>query len=338
MTRTFEDKPATRERTPLLIGLTGASSSGKTFSALRLATGIQRVAGGPIFYIDTEARRALHYADKFKFQHLSFAAPFGPLDYLAAIEHCAGKGAQTIVIDSTSHEHEGPGGVLEMHETETVRLVAQWRTTADKVKMSAWQRPKSERRKLLNALLQMPINFVFCFRAKEKMDLRGEKPKVLGWMPIAGEEFVYEMTVNCLLYPGSDGVPTWHSQEMGEKAIIKLPGQFRAMFTDGQPLSEDTGEQLAKWAAGGAAKALAPLPPIPGGILGPAEEAITNRVRAHKWTRKQLTAWLMEVFQVQTITELTEAQGDDAFALLNTFGTPGYDAILAEMRASKGAA
>src|SRR6185503_15959759 len=100
MTRSFEDRPATREKTPLLLGLVGPSASGKTYSALRLATGIQRVCGGEIFMIDTEARRGLHYADKFKFRHIAFGAAFSPLDYLEAIEHCTKKGAGVIVVDS----------------------------------------------------------------------------------------------------------------------------------------------------------------------------------------------------------------------------------------------
>jgi predicted ABC-type transport system involved in lysophospholipase L1 biosynthesis ATPase subunit len=93
--RTFGDKPAVREKTPLLVGLVGPSGTGKTFSALRLAAGVQRVSGGDVFVVDTEARRALHYADRFKFRHVQFDAPFGPLDYLAAIEHCVRKGAGT---------------------------------------------------------------------------------------------------------------------------------------------------------------------------------------------------------------------------------------------------
>lgn len=250
--RTFEDRPAKREATPLLVGLVGASGSGKTFSALRLATGIQRVSGGEVWVIDTEARRSLHYADQFAFRHLEFRAPFGPLDYLAAIEHCANKGAKIIIIDSASHEHEGPGGVLEMHATEAERLAKQWNSTLDKVNMSAWQKPKADRRRLLNSVLQMPINFIFCFRAKEKVKLAaGGKPVPMGWMPIAGEEFVYEMTLNMLLPPGSGGVPCWQPEELGEKAMIKLPAQFKAMFQTGQPLSEDIGAKLAQWAAGG---------------------------------------------------------------------------------------
>lgn len=250
--RTFVDKPAVRERVPLLIGLVGASGSGKTFSALRLAAGIQKVADGPVFVIDTEARRSLHYASLFKFRHVEFGAPFSPLDYLAAIEHCVRQGAKTIVVDSASHEHEGPGGVLEMHTAEVERLSKAWGVSADKANIPAWAGPKQKRRQLLNALLQMSCNFIFCFRAKEKLKIvPGKNPQPLGWMPIAGEEFVYEMALNCLLYPGSGGVPSWHPEEMGEKAMVKLPEQFKDLFSDRKPLSEETGQKLAEWAAGG---------------------------------------------------------------------------------------
>lgn len=248
--RVFEDKPAVRERVPVLVGLVGPSGSGKTYSALRLATGIQSVSGGEIFYIDTEAKRALHYSDVFKFRHLAFTAPFAPADYLAAIEHCVKKGAKTVVIDSMSHEHDGKGGVLEMHEAEMTRLGG-----SDKMNFLAWQRPKAERRRLLNSILQLDLNVIFCFRAKEKLKMMpGKQPQPLGWMPIAGEEFIYEMTVNMLLLPNSGGVPQWHPDEMGEKAIIKLPSQFKAIFEKQCPLSEEIGAKLAEWAAGGAAK------------------------------------------------------------------------------------
>ena len=253
--RTFEASPAVRERVPLLIGLVGPSGSGKTYSALRLATGIQSVVGGDIYFCDSEARRALHYADQFKFLHVPFGAPFGPLDYLAMLEFCVSKGAKTIVVDSLSHEHEGPGGVLEMHETETERLVAKWKTSYEKAQMSAWALPKSQRRRLINSITQMNVNFIFCFRAKEKLHIPagGGAPKNMGWMPIAGEEYISEMTANCLLLPRASGVPEWHPKEMGEQAIIKLPERipvFVEAFKAKAPLSEDIGAKLAAWAAG----------------------------------------------------------------------------------------
>lgn len=251
--RTFEDKPAVRSRVPLMLGLVGPSGGGKTYSALRLATGIQRVVGGDIFVVDTEARRALHYANLFKFRHVEFRPPFGPLDYLAAIEHCVKKGAGVVVVDSMSHEHEGPGGVLEMHAAETKRLAALWKTSEYAAQMSAWGPPKAERRRMINSILQMPISGIFCFRAKEKLKVeKGKDPKAMGFMPIAGEEFVYEMTMNCLLLPRADGVPTWQSDEIGERMTMKLPAQFRALFGAGGPLTESHGETMARWAEGGA--------------------------------------------------------------------------------------
>lgn len=259
MAREFEDKPATRERVPLLIGLVGPSGGGKTMSALRLATGIQSVVKGEIYYIDSEAKRALHYADRFNFRHVAFEAPFGPLDYLAAIDHCRRKGALTIVVDSASHEHDGPGGVLEQHAAELDRRAGDDWKKREKLTMLAWQKPKSDRRRLIQSILQMSINLIFCFRAKEKIKLiPGKEPKQLGWMPIAGEEFIYEMTVSCLLLPRADGVPQWHPDEEGEKLMIKLPEQFKEIFAKREPLSESIGASLAEWAAGGEAKKPAP--------------------------------------------------------------------------------
>lgn len=264
MARSFEDTPATREKTPLMLGFVGASGSGKTFSALRVATGIQRVCGGDIHVIDTEQRRALHYAPRrgekadpkngtFNFRHLAFGAPFSSLDYLAAIEHCVKKGAKTIVIDSMSHEHEGPGGLLEMHEAEVQRMAGNDWKKAERVKMLAYSKPKAMRRKLIQAMIQMDVNFLLCFRAKHKIKPRkGEDPLDLGYMPIAGEEFVFEMVQKFLFYPGSSGIPTLRSDYIGEREMIKIPHAFRGLYNEAQPqqLSEDLGEMFARWAAG----------------------------------------------------------------------------------------
>src|SRR5258708_34193941 len=143
--RKFDDKPAVREQVPLLIGRMGPSGSGKTYSALRLATGIHEVTGGEIYVIDTEARRALHYAEQFKFRHVQFDAPFGSLDYLAAIRHCVAKGAKVIVIDSMSHEHSGPGGYLLTQEAEVQRMAGDDYAKRERVKMAGWIKPSNYR-------------------------------------------------------------------------------------------------------------------------------------------------------------------------------------------------
>lgn len=254
--RQFNAAPAVRCSVPLLIGLMGPSGSGKTYSALRLASGMQKVVGGDIYVLDTEARRALHYADNFKFMHVAFGAPFSPDDYLAALRHCVSQGAKTIVIDSASLCHEGQGGVLEMHDEEVQRMGGQERHN-----FAAWAKPKASLRRLLNAMTQLEANLIFCFRAKERLKpKKGGAPEEMGFMPIAGDEFIYEMTMNALLLPASGGVPTWISNETGEKAMIKLPEQFRKeLLNSKEPLSEATGEMLARWAAGTGAPPKGPV-------------------------------------------------------------------------------
>lgn len=243
MSRNFTHRIATRDKTPLLVGLVGPSSSGKTYSALRLASGFQKVDPGEIFVIDTEAGRSLQYADKFRFVHVPFGAPFSPLDYLDAVRYCVDQGAKHIVIDSMSHEHEGPGGVLEMHAEDMGGNF--------KKQMTAWARPKAARRRLINTLMQLNVNMVLCFRAKPKLKVeKGKDPIELGYQPIGGDEWMYEMTMNALLLPRANGVPTWHSEQLGEKALIKLPEQFAPIFADKPQLSEGVGEALARWAAG----------------------------------------------------------------------------------------
>jgi len=252
--RKFDDVPAVREQVPLLIGLMGPSGSGKTFSALRLATGIQEVTGGEIYGIDTEARRMLHYADQFKFRHIQFDAPFGSLDYLAAIRHCVAKGAKVIVVDSMTHEHSGPGGYLLTQEAEVQRMAGDDYAKRERVKMAGWIKPSNLRQQMITGILQLNVNFIFCFRAKEKT-----KPKTgggiqeMGFMPVAGEELLFEMTVNALLPPKSNGVPQWRSDQVGEKLMMKLPKQFETIFADSKSLDEATGRSLASWARGGSA-------------------------------------------------------------------------------------
>lgn len=253
MTRNFTHRLATRDKTPLLVGLVGTSSSGKTYSALRLAKGFQRVNPGPIFVIDTEAGRALQYADEFTFEHVPFGAPFGPLDYLDVIKYCIDNGATNIVIDSMSHEHEGPGGLLQIHAEEWKRMGGK-----ESTKGFAWTRPKQEHRLLINTILQFSCNFVFCFRARQKLDwnkkdANGKRlaPEPLGFMPIGDETWMYEFTMQALLLPGANGVPTWKSEMPGEKEhVIKLPKFFLNEFAANPQFTEEIGEAMARWAAG----------------------------------------------------------------------------------------
>lgn len=258
--RTFDTVHAERVAVPLWVALFSPSGGGKTFSALRLAKGIQSVRGGSIHMIDTESGRGLHYADLFDYQYTPLEAPFSSLDYLAAINHVVNeKKARIVIIDSLSHEHESEGGYLEQHEAELDRMAGNDFKKRDSMNMLAWGRPKAARTRLINTMLRMKdVAFILGFRADDSSKpVKGDdgKTKVvhMGFMPIAGRRFIYEATVAALLMPGAGGVPTWEPENVGEKMMRKLPEQFKGLFerTKGQPLSEQHGIALAEWARGG---------------------------------------------------------------------------------------
>lgn len=254
--RTFTTQHARRDKVPLLLGITGPSSSGKTYSALRLGTGIARVNGGPLYVIDTEHKRALHYADVFDFEHVDFQPPFGPLDYLSAIEHCMKAKPGCIVIDSMTHEHSGTGGVLDQSERylhDRLGDDADKPTARSKFLASSLIKPKRERKALNNAIVQMGATVIFCYRAQDKIKpVPGKEPEKLGWQAETTSPLTYEMTVRFLLLPSSDGKPTLMPPNEAERLATKTPAQFRDWFTPGFQLTEELGEKLAQWAAGGA--------------------------------------------------------------------------------------
>ncbi len=266
--REFQINKAIRKSVPLLIGLAGPSGGGKTFTALRLATGIQKIFPGDIIAIDTESNRMLHYADQFNFQHIPFSEPFGSIDYLEALKFVEKLKPSVVIVDSMSHEHEGLGGLLDLHEKELDRMAGNDYGKRQRMGMLAWQKPKLDRRKLINGLLQMNSNFIFCFRAKESSrpgkDKNGKNViENFGFMPIAGSEFVFEMTINCLLLPHANGIPVWSSDHKGESMMMKLPEQFKSLFPKpGIQLDESIGEKLALWAKGDMEKKPATTPAV----------------------------------------------------------------------------
>ena len=271
MTREFRGEPAVRGAQNLFIGLVGASSSGKTWTALELAQGIQAVVGGEIAVIDTENKRARAYADDFRkadgtpgFIHIPFDPPWGSLDYVAALEYAA-KQAKTIIVDSASHEHEGEGGMIDFQEREVDRMAGNDFAKRERVKMLAWAKPKAARRTLLKTITRLDANVIMCFRAKNTSkpakDAGGKAiVEPMGFVPIAGDEFVFEMALSALFLPGAQGVPTWKPEFRGERMAVKVPHQFKWLIDRDGPLNREVGRKLAEWAQGGKVEAPKPQP------------------------------------------------------------------------------
>lgn len=234
----FSFTPARKGKASVFLGLAGPAGSGKTLSALRIAKGL----GGKIAVIDTENKRALHYADKFDFIHADFQPPYTPARYIEAVEAADKAGADVIIIDSGSHEWEGTGGILDMQVAEFDRM-----GNKDAMKFTSWIKPKGENNKFVNRLLQLNKHVIVCFRAKEGMELKkNDKGKIepvkLGWVPICGDRLDYEMTALLVLPPGKNGRP-----DMGALAR-KMPFYLSKTFADGEQLTEETGRALAEWA------------------------------------------------------------------------------------------
>lgn len=275
---TFSFAPACREQVSLLIMIAGASGSGKTFSALKIARGLAGGDDSRIAVIDTEAGRAKHYAiapgeqpgpDKFGFLHGDLKPPFTPEAYRNAIQAADDGRFSVIMIDSNSHIWEGEGGVHDMHDAILDEQVEKARRahsgnwefddakTRERLSVGAWKTPKAEHKRFVQKILQTRAHLIMCFRADEKMriekvkDDRGRERTVIiqakdlkpaeRWSPICEKRFPYEMTISFVLSPENPGVPI----------PIKLQEQHRSALPVDKQITEDSGRALAEWSRGG---------------------------------------------------------------------------------------
>jgi hypothetical protein len=328
MSRDWTAFPAVREQLPLLIGLSGAPGSGKTYSALTLAQGIKSHRGGSIILLDTDGDRARAYAPRkgevangvtsFDFEHLSFAPPYGPDDFLAAIQAQLPRNPACIIVDALSAEHEGEGGVLWLHDTELDRMAGDDWKKRDVMTTTAWIKPKAARRRLINFLMKMKVPIIATFQAREKTKLiqndRGKMaPTNIGWTPIAPSEIIQSMTLFCLLPIRSDGVPMWKGNTAHEDFTIKLPVQFKHLFPDSQPLNQSMGAAMSRWAAGDDAKAAPASPPPPPPPPAAASNTQPTSESTGSWDYAAWQKASTEVLAgITTVADLDAWRGDES--------------------------
>ncbi|MBC9180162.1 AAA family ATPase [Pseudoroseomonas ludipueritiae] len=257
----FTIRPAVREKIGLLFGIAGASGSGKTFSALKLAKGIAN-GTGRIAVIDTEAGRALHYAPQagekadsakgtFDFLHLDFQPPFTPERYIEAIRACEEAGATVIVIDSMSHEWAGEGGCSDIQAAEAERMAQGNPARVEAMTAPAWKKPKVRHQRMMSRLIQTRTHLIFCLRAQEKVKIvkrqsgPGTEIVPLGFMPICEKSFMFELSGSMTLHPDTPGEPRYDLQH-------KLNDELRVIFREGERIGDDAGKRLRMWAETGA--------------------------------------------------------------------------------------
>lgn len=241
---TFDFQDAKRQDISLLILLAGGTGSGKTESALRLATGLS--GDQPFAVIDTENGRALHKADDYTFKHASLDEPFTPERYAEAVTAADTAGFPVIVIDSGSHEYDGVGGVLDIQTDEFERMGRK-----EAARMSSWIEPKRRHKQFVQTLLRVRAHVILCLRAEDKIEIVKRDGKTVvqprqsltgyeGWTPIVEKRLPFEATVNLMLTADAPGVPK----------PIKLESRHQALVPLDEQLSEETGRRLAEWAAG----------------------------------------------------------------------------------------
>ena len=324
---TFSFRPAVRENVGLWINLIGGTGSGKSFSAMRLASGIS--GGKPFAVIDTENRRALHYADQFKFDHAELVPPFRPDAYAEAVVAADKAGYPVIVVDSGSHCWAGDGGVLDWQEDELERMAGSDYAKRERVKMAAWIKPKMAHKHMVQKLLQVRAHIILCLRAEEKIEmvknehgkLEIQKKQSLtgkdGWIPICEKNLPFEATCSFLLLASNPGIP--HP--------IKLQEQHKALFPLGKAITEESGKMLAQWAHGGKPKEpAAPQPSTATPRTAPSQEDAGQGEIA----TAAAPDGLITREQIQEIETLLDMKGIDKKRFLMIAKVKSVDEIRAE--------
>src|SRR5680860_423594 len=143
---------AQRSQVKLRLGLSGPSGYGKTYSALLLAYGITG-SWNKIAVIDTENNSASLYSHLGEFNVLSLEEPYSPERYIKAIRACEEAQMEVIIIDSISHEWNGKGGCLEIHEKLGGRF-------------QDWARVTPQHNAFIDALLQSKGHIIATTRRK----------------------------------------------------------------------------------------------------------------------------------------------------------------------------
>lgn len=215
-------KKATKSQAKLRAAIFGPSGAGKTFSSLRIATGL----GGKIAVIDTERGSAAKYADLFSFD---VAEPADKtIDaYVETIK--AAHGYDVLVIDSLSH-------AWSELLAEIDRLAnAKFRGNT----WSAWSEGTPKQRRLVDAILDFPGHVIATMRSKTEWQTSSDsggksRPVRVGLAPEQGKGIEYEFDVLFEISP-----------EHIVQVIKDRSGRFQDRTID-KP-DEEFGRALAAW-------------------------------------------------------------------------------------------
>ena len=211
--------------TKILLG--GSSGSGKTYSALRLATGLAKKCGSGIAAIDTEAGRIRYYANEFDFSDMQLTEPFTPEKYIEAINDAVNSGFKVLIIDSISHEWNY---CVDIHDKMPGNSWTNWSKVT----------PRHDA--FMEKILQAPIHIIATVRGKDEYVLEEKNGKQtpkkvgLGFKQRDGVEYNYTATFNI--------AQDTHIAEATKDNTHIFEGRYEV-------LTEKDGEALYDWANAG---------------------------------------------------------------------------------------
>ena len=173
-------KRATKSQIKIRLALSGAAGSGKTFSALAMASQL----GTRIALIDTERGSASRYADLFNFDVCELDNHH-PAKYIDAIKAAESAGYEVIIIDSLSHAWYAE-----------LELVDQAKNS-----FAAWKDVRPLERRLLDTIVRCNSHIIATMRSKTEWDTSQKdangkmKPVKIGTPAIQTSGIEYEFDI-----------------------------------------------------------------------------------------------------------------------------------------------
>lgn len=215
-------KKAERKCAKLRLALYGLTNSGKTYSALRIAKGMNFKK---IAMLDSESGRGEIYGSDFDYDVLRIEAPYNPQKYVQAIKAAEAAGYDLLIIDSLSHAWSGEGGILSIVDDSGSNKFS-----------GGWKYATPIQNQLIDAIVSSKMHIIVTMRAKSEYVLetneKGKQaPRKVGLGFVQRDGVDYEFTVvmrmeeKNIAYIEKDNTKNYDkqfvqpSEEMGEKFI-----------------------------------------------------------------------------------------------------------------------
>jgi energy-coupling factor transporter ATP-binding protein EcfA2 len=182
---TFSFTKAVKQQEKLRLALDGPAGSGKTWTALIIATDLAHRDGGRVAVIDSERSSAKKYASDFDFDHLTLP-DWSPHTYMGAVRSAVEAGYTVIIIDSFSHAWEG---VLELKDNATARSKSKNSYT------EGWREATPVHNELVDTVLRADAHVIATLRTKTEYVIEDGKPQKIGMKPIQRDGVDFEFDV-----------------------------------------------------------------------------------------------------------------------------------------------